>query len=73
MRVADKRWGEVIIRKQGAGKNKFDKSKSFSIIKSNNEYSIEQIQEIIQIATNLTDGYDFEKLKAILETVGKEK
>lgn len=67
MRVVDKRWGEVTIKKQGEEKNKFDKSKSFSIIKSKNEYTTEQLKEILQIATNLTDKYKFEELLKHLE------
>lgn len=62
MRVADKRWGEVTIKKQGEEKNKFDLTKSFSIDRSKNEYSIEQLKEILQIATDLTDKYKFEEL-----------
>ena len=66
MRVANKRWGEVTIKKQGEEKNKFDKTKSFSIIKSKNEYTLEQLKEIFEIVTNLTDNYTFEELRRIL-------
>jgi hypothetical protein len=73
MRVADKRWGEVTIKKQGEEKNKFDKTKSFSINKSKNEYSIEQLKELFEIVTNLTDKYEFEEMKQILEDMEMEK
>jgi len=69
MRVADKRWGEVTIKKQGEEKNKFDKTKSFSIIKSKNEYTIEQLKEILEIVTDLTDKYEFGELRRILGDV----
>ncbi len=67
MRVANKRWGEVTIKKQGEEKNKFDKTKSFSIIKYKNEYTLEQLKEIFEIVTNLTDNYTFEELRRILK------
>ncbi|MCK4732320.1 MAG: hypothetical protein KAT65_07670 [Methanophagales archaeon] len=73
MRVADKRWGEVTIKKQGGEKNKFDKTKSFSINKSKNEYSIEQLKELFEIVTNLTDKYKFEEMKQILEDMVMKK
>ena len=73
MRVADKRWGEVTIKKQGEEKNKFDKTKSFSINKSENEYSIEQLKELFEIVTNLTDKYKFEEMKQILEDMVMKK
>lgn len=73
MRVADKRWGEVTIKKQGEVKNKFDKTKSFSINKSENEYSIEQLKELFEIVTNLTDKYKFEEMKQILEDMVMKK
>jgi len=67
MRVANKRWGEVTIKKQGEEKNKFDKTKSFSIIKYKNEYTLEQLKKISEIVTNLTDNYTFEELRRILK------
>ncbi len=67
MRVANKRWGEVTIKKQGEEKNKFDKTKSFSIIKSKNEYTLEQLKGIFEIVTDLTDNYTFEDLRRILK------
>lgn len=67
MRVANKRWGEVTIKKQGEEKNKFDKTNSFSIIKYKNEYTLEQLKEIFEIVTNLTDNYTFEELRRILK------
>jgi hypothetical protein len=67
MRVANKRWGEVTIKKQGEEKNKFDKTKSFSIIKYKNEYTLEQLKEIFEIVTNLTDNYTCEELRRLLK------
>jgi hypothetical protein len=73
MRVANKRWGEVTIKKQGEEKNKFDKTKSFSIIKYKNEYTLEQLKEIFEIVTNLTDNYTFEELRRTLKNLkGRE-
>jgi hypothetical protein len=69
MRVADKRWGEVTIKKQGEEKNKFDQTKSFSIVKSKNEYSIDQLKEIFQIIINLTDNFEFEELRKIIKNL----
>ena len=71
MRVAEKRWAEVSIKKQGEGKNKFDKSKSFSILKSKNEYSVDQLIEIYQLITNLTGDFEFEELKKILQNLNR--
>lgn len=73
MRVANKRWGEVTIKKQGEEKNKFDKTKSFSIIKYKNEYTLEQLKEIFEVVTNLTDNYTFEELRRTLKNLkGRE-
>jgi hypothetical protein len=69
MRVANKRWGEVTIKKQGEEKNKFDKTKSFSIIESKNEYTLEQLKGIFEMVTNLTDNYTFEELRRILKNL----
>ena len=66
MRVSTKRWGEVTIKKQGEKKNKFDQTKSFSIINSINEYSIEELKEIMEIVVNLTEKYSYKELKYIL-------
>ena len=63
MRVDTGRWGEVTIKKQGEKKNKFDQTKSFSIINSNNNYSIEKLKEIFEIMTNLSEKYTFKDLK----------
>ena len=73
MRVANKRWGEVTIKKQGEEKNRFDKTKSFSIIKSKNEYTFEQLKEIFEMVINLTDNYTFEELRRTLKNLkGRE-
>jgi hypothetical protein len=63
MRVDTGRWGEVTIKKQGERKNKFDQTKSFSIINSKFEYSIEELKEIYEITTYITEKYTFKDLK----------
>ena len=74
MKVIDKRWGEVTIKQQGEKKNNFDKTKSFSIAKTNNEYSIEELKDIFEITVNLTEKYNYIELKNILNSVkNKEK
>ena len=71
--MANKRWGEVTIKKQGEEKNRFDKTKSFSIIKSKNEYTLEQLKEIFEMVINLTDNYTFEELRRTLKNLkGRE-
>ena len=63
MRVDTGRWGEVTIKKQGEKKNKFDQTKSFSIINSNYKYSIEELEIIFKLVTNLTEKFEFNELK----------
>ena len=67
MRVQEKRWGEVTIKKQGEGKNNFDKTKSFSIEQTDTNYTAEQYWEILKVITNLTNKIPFSKLKNLLE------
>jgi len=71
MRVASKRWGEVTIKKQGDRKNKFDQTKSFSIMESDYKYTIDELKDIFQIVTNLTEKYPFKDLKMILLDIQK--
>lgn len=73
MRVAKKRWGEVTIKKQGERKNIFDKTKSFSIIKTNYEYTLEEFKEIFEIIVNLTEKHKFKEMKEILSKLEDEK
>ena len=72
MRVDTGRWGEVTIKKQGERKNKFDQTKSFSIANSNYEYSIEELQEIYEIITYITEKYTFKDLKKELLNLFKK-
>ena len=72
MRVDTGRWGEVTIKKQGEKKNNFDQTKSFSIINSNYNYSIEELKEIFEITTNLTEKYTFKDLKKELLNLFKK-
>jgi len=73
MKVLDKRWGEVTIKQQGEKKNKFDQTKSFSIAKTNNEYSIEELKDIFEITVNLTEKYKYDQLKKKLIDLSLEK
>ncbi len=70
MKVQKRRWGEVTIKKQGQMKNAFDLTKSFSVSKSNYNYSISQYREILELVTNLTDQTSFKELKGKLKKVG---
>lgn len=67
MKVQKKRWGEVTIKKQGEGKNKFDMTKSFSVEQTTTAYTIEQYQEILQLVTDLTERISFNSLKKTLQ------
>ena len=62
MKVATKRWGEITIKKQGKQKNQFDSTKSFSIQKTQYEYSIEQLKTLFEKVVNLSEKYTFEEL-----------
>jgi hypothetical protein len=66
MRVSVKRWGELQIKKQGNGKNNFDSSRSFSIINTKNEYTLDELKTIYEIVTNLTEKYRYDELKKLL-------
>jgi len=68
-----KRWGEVTIKKQGERKNIFDKTKSFSIIKTNYEYTIEELKEIFELVIELTEKYKFREMKEIFNKLEDEK
>ena len=66
MRTLTKRWGEVSIKKQGSAKNKFDATRSFSIQKTEHEYTIEEILELVTLVINRSEKYTFEEQKKIL-------
>jgi len=66
MKVQEKRWGEVTIKKQGEGKNKFDKTLSFSIEQTSTDYTIEEYLKILKISTELTNTISFSKLKELI-------
>lgn len=72
MRVAEKRWGEVSIKKQGDGKNQFDGSRSFSIAKADHEYSIDQLETTLERIVNLTQFYDFVSISALLVEIERK-
>lgn len=65
MKVQEKRWGEITIKKQGEGKNNFDKTKSFSIEQTETNYTLEEYREILKLITNLTNKIPFSKLKSL--------
>lgn len=71
MKVATGRWGEVTIKKQGAVKNKFDATRSFSIMNTKYEYDLEQLCEIYTIITDLSEKYDYNNLKKALLKLGR--
>ena len=73
MKVANRRWGEVTIKKQGEKKNKFDQTKSFSIIKSDHEYSIEELKDIFEITICLTSKYKYHEIKEKLNSIKNEE
>jgi hypothetical protein len=73
MRVVNRRWGEITIKQQGKGKNKFDKTKSFSIENSQYEYKIDELKDIFSIVTDLTEKFKYLELKNILEKMGKNE
>ena len=70
MKVATGRWGEVTIKKQGIIKNKFDATKSFSIMNTKYEYDLEQLYEIYTTITDLSEKYDYHELKKVLLRLG---
>lgn len=70
MKVQKRRWGEVTIKKQGEGKNNFDKTKSFSIEQTETNYTMEEYLEILQTATDLTNNISFKELKERLSKNG---
>ncbi len=72
MRVLKERWGEITIKKQGQGKNNFDKTKSFSIAQTNLNYSIEEFKDVLEITTDLTEVLTYKKLKEMLKLLGGE-
>lgn len=67
MKVLERRWGEVTIKRQGEGKNKFDATKSFSISQTSTDYDLEEYLSILKIATSLTEKTKFDELKSKLE------
>lgn len=69
MRVLKKRWGEVSIKKQGAQKNQFDKTRSFSIVQTNPEYTIDALEDVLEMAVNLTEHYEYRQLIAIMRNM----
>ncbi len=71
MRVQNKRWGEVTIKKQGDRKNKFELTKSFSIELSAHECDIAQMKDLLETVVNLTQLYDFETLRTRISALGE--
>ena len=71
MRVAQKRWGEITIKKQGDGKNRFSKTRSFSIEDTLHEYDIDQLKRMLEMVVNLTQKYEFKALMTKLSNKGE--
>lgn len=72
MRVQKRRWGEVTIKKQGEGKNKFDVTKSFSIEQTTTNYTLEEYKDILMFITNLTEKKNYKELRKILSKITKD-
>ena len=70
MKVQKRRWGEITLKKQGEGKNIFDKTKSFSIEQTETNYTMEEYLEVLKIATDFTNKISFKELKEILNKNG---
>ncbi|MCX6650038.1 MAG: hypothetical protein NT131_00015 [Methanomassiliicoccales archaeon] len=73
MRVAEKRWGEITIKKQGAKKNQFDSTKSFSILDTSFNYDIEEVKSVIEATINLTEKVEYKELMNGLKAIGAVK
>jgi hypothetical protein len=67
MKVANRRWGEVTIKKQGERKNRFDSTKSFSIVRARYDYNITELEGILERVVDLTQVYDFMALTAKID------
>lgn len=73
MKVATSRWGEVTIKKQGVGKNNFDATKSFSILKTKNELDVDEFRDLFQKVVDLTEKYEYNILKRMFKKMGDEQ
>ena len=61
------RWGEITLKEcSKSGRTKFDRSKSFSIENCQFVYNLEQLEEILRIAVDMTQDMSYEKLKEVL-------
>ena len=67
MRVTQRRWGEVTVKKQGDGKNKFHETKSFSVQQTDSNYTLESYHTILKLVTDLTATMSYGELKRKLE------
>lgn len=72
MRVVEKRWGEVSIKKQGEGKNRFDETRSFSIVQTKNHYEMGELKDLLELTVNLTEIYEAKELKRRLGSLLKQ-
>lgn len=59
---SNKREFEITIKKCGEKKNQFDKTKSFSVEKTNNKLGIEQIKDLCFKIIDLSQKYSYEEL-----------
>ena len=72
MRVCEKRWGEVTIKKQGQKKNDFDKTRSFSIEKTSYPYTVAQLRGLMVRVVNLTQVYSYSELSEIVSELERD-
>lgn len=67
MRSLRERWGECTIKKCGEDKEKkFDDSKSFSILPTQNQLSIFELKELFMLLIDLTEKFNYQELKNML-------
>jgi hypothetical protein len=71
MKVSRRRWGEVTIKKQGVGKNRFDSTRSFSILETDHKYRLEELKEVFEVIVNMTERYEFNNLIKMLNSIDK--
>jgi len=69
MKVSEKRFAEVIIRKLGNKPNVFDKQKSFSIEQTEISYTIEEYKKLLEVTTNLSKKLSFKELTQKLSKI----
>lgn len=69
MKVSKGRWGEVTIKKQGIGKNRFDSTRSFSILETDHKYRLEELKEVFETVVDMTERHEFNELMMLLNSI----